>query len=213
SPTPLENTEDNYPGLYRPEFEHDACGIGFTAHLKGRKSHKIVEDAIKMLERMDHRGACGCDPDTGDGAGMLIQIPHEFFADEARKLKFKLPDTGEYGVAMTFFPRDEEARNECKEVLNRNIEALGMELLGYRKVPTLNDTLGEGSKEVEPWVEQVFIKRPTDIEDDLSFERKLYVFRHHTSRLIRNTVEGQKGNFYFSSLSCRTISYKGQLTT
>jgi glutamate synthase (NADPH/NADH) large chain len=213
SPNTLENTEVNHPGLYRPEFEHDACGIGFTAHLKGRKSHKIVEDAIKMLERMDHRGACGCDPDTGDGAGMLIQIPHEFFVDEARKLKFKLPDTGEYGVGMVFFPDDEEAREECRELLNRNIEALGMELLGYRKVPTLNDTLGEGSKEVEPWVEQVFIKRPADIEEDLAFERKLYVFRHHTSRLIRNTVKGQQENFYFSSLSCRTISYKGQLTT
>ena len=98
------------PGLYRPEFEHDACGIGFRAHLKGRKSHQIVADAITMLERMDHRGACGCDPQTGDGAGILIQIPHEYFLDECRKIGVKLPSSGEYGVGMVFFPRDPLAK-------------------------------------------------------------------------------------------------------
>lgn len=203
----------NQVGLYRPEFEHDACGIGFRAHLKGRKSHQIVADAITMLERMDHRGACGCDPQTGDGAGILIQIPHEYFLDECRKIGVKLPASGEYGVGMVFFPRDPLAKQECKDILFRNLERLNLELLGYREVPTLNQTLGEGSGSVEPSVEQMFIKRPDDCTDDISFERKLYVFRQYASRIIRESVKGAPEHFYFSSLSCRTISYKGQLTT
>ena len=201
------------PGLYRPEFEHDACGIGFRAHLKGRKSHQIVADAITMLERMDHRGACGCDPQTGDGAGILIQIPHEYFLDECRKIGVKLPSSGEYGVGMVFFPRDPLAKKECKEILFRNLERLDLELLGYREVPTLNDSLGKDSGSVEPSVEQIFIKRPDSIQDDIAFERRLYVFRQYASRVIRESVAGAAEHFYFSSLSCRTISYKGQLTT
>ncbi|WP_341228585.1 glutamate synthase large subunit [uncultured Arcticibacterium sp.] len=205
-------TEENL-GLYSSEFEHDACGIGFRAHLKGRKSHGIVTDAIQMLERMDHRGACGCDPNTGDGAGLLLQIPHEFFVSECRKKGFKLPASGEYGVGQIFFPFQEIAREECREILNRKIEELGFDLLGYRKVPTLNDTLGEGSLKVEPWVEQLFIKMPEAVEDDLIFERKLYVLRQFASAVIRDSVKGVRETFYISSLSCRTISYKGQLTT
>ncbi|NBA87524.1 glutamate synthase large subunit [Emticicia sp. CRIBPO] len=201
------------PGLYHPDFEHDACGIGFRAHLKGRKSHQIVADAIVMLERMDHRGACGCDPNTGDGAGILIQIPHEYLLDECRKTGFKLPALGNYGLGMIFFPHDEKEREECREILNRKIEKFGMELLGYRKVPTQNETLGEGSGSVEPWVEQVFIKKPFDLTDDISFERKLYVLRQYATRIIRESVLGAVEHFYFSSLSCRTVSYKGQLTT
>ncbi len=201
------------PGLYHPDFEHDACGIGFRAHLKGRKSHQIVADAIVMLERMDHRGACGCDPNTGDGAGILIQIPHEYLLDECRKNGFKLPALGNYGLGMIFFPYDEKEREECREILNRKIEKFGMELLGYRKVPTQNETLGEGSSSVEPWVEQVFIRKPFDLADDISFERKLYVLRQYSTRIIRESVKGAVEHFYFSSLSCRTVSYKGQLTT
>ena len=205
-------TEQN-SGLYQSEFEHDACGIGFRAHLKGRKSHSIVTDAIHMLERMDHRGACGCDPNTGDGAGLLLQIPHEFFISECRSKGFKLPSAGQYGVGQIFFPYDGIAREECREILNRKIEELNLELLGYRKVPTLNDTLGEGSLKVEPWVEQVFIKMPSDIEEDIVFERKLYVLRQFASAVIRDSVKGVSETFYISSLSCKTISYKGQLTT
>ena len=199
-------------GLYRPEFEHDACGIGFRANIKGRKSHQIVADAIHMLERMEHRGATGFDPNTGDGAGILIQIPHEFFVEESTKLGFHLPPASEYGVGMIFFPGNELVREECREILNRKIKMLGLQLLGYRKVPTLNNTLGEGSLSVEPNVEQVFIKRPDDITDDMAFERKLFILRQVSARLIKDTVKGAK-NFYYSSLSCRTISYKGQLTT
>jgi glutamate synthase (NADPH) large chain len=200
-------------GLYLPEFEHDACGIGFRAHLKGRKSHQIVADAITMLERMDHRGACGCDPNTGDGAGILLQIPHEFLLEECLNLGLQLPSLGNYGLGMVFFPSDETERDECKEILNRKIEALGFTLIGYRKVPTQNETLGEGSASVEPWVEQVFINKVDELQDNLAFERKLYVLRQFATRIIRESVAGAKGHFYFSSLSSNTVSYKGQLTT
>jgi glutamate synthase (NADPH/NADH) large chain len=200
-------------GMYRPEFEHDACGIGFRANIKGRKSHQIVADAIHMLERMEHRGATGFDPNTGDGAGILIQIPHEYFFEVCSAEGFQLPPAGEYGVGMIFFPNDETIREECRSILNRKIKKLGLQLLGYRKVPTINSTLGEGSLSVEPFVEQVFVKRPDDITDDLNFERKLYILRQASARLITETVQGSKGRFYYSSLSCRTISYKGQLTT
>lgn len=203
---------EQHQGLYNSQFEHDACGIGFRAHLKGRKSHQIVADAITMLERMDHRGACGCDPQTGDGAGILIQIPHEYFLDECRTIGIKLPSAGNYGVGMIFFPGTEIAREECREILNRKIEKLGFGLLGYRVVPTQNDTLGEGSGAVEPFVEQVFLKRPDGLED-IEFERRLYVLRQYAARIIRESVVGAKDYFYFSSLSSKTISYKGQLTT
>lgn len=197
--------------MYLPDFEHDACGIGFRAHLKGGKSHQIVADAITMLERMDHRGACGCDPNTGDGAGILLQIPHEFLYDECLELGFRLPKYGEYAVGMIFFPYNEKQRNECKEIINRKVEKLGFELLGYRKVPTRNETLGEGSLSVEPWVEQLFLKL-TDV-DTITFERKLYVLRQITTKLIHESVAGSEESFYYSSLSTKTISYKGQLTT
>ena len=204
---------DQNQGLYHPEFEHDACGIGFRAHLKGRKSHQIVADAIHMLERMDHRGACGCDPNTGDGAGILLQIPHEFLYEECLNLGFKLPPLGDYGLGMIFFPYDEKKREECKEILNRKIVSLGFSLLGYRKVPTMNETLGEGSGAVEPWVEQVFIEKIDELQDNITFERKLYVLRQYSSKLIHESVDGTKEQFYFSSLSSSTVSYKGQLTT
>jgi glutamate synthase (NADPH) large chain len=204
---------DQNQGLYLPEFEHDACGIGFRAHLKGRKSHQIVADAIHMLERMDHRGACGCDPNTGDGAGILLQIPHEFLYEECLNLGFRLPPLGEYGLGMIFFPSDEKQREECKEILNRKITSLGFELLGYRKVPTQNETLGEGSGSVEPWVEQLFIAKIDTLQDNITFERKLYVFRQYATKLIHESVDGTKEQFYFSSLSSSTVSYKGQLTT
>jgi glutamate synthase (NADPH/NADH) large chain len=199
--------------LYDSSFEHDACGIGFVANLKGRKSHEIVQDAIKMLTRMDHRGACGADPNTGDGAGILIQIPHEFFVDECRNLDFNLPAFGEYGVGMINFPKDLMIRIECKNILQRKADKLGLEILGYRPVPVNNNDLGEGSLSAEPQTEQIFVKRPAGIEDDQGFERKLYIFRQYSSRIINETVKGVQSEFYFASLSCRTITYKGQLTT
>jgi glutamate synthase (NADPH/NADH) large chain len=200
-------------GLYHPSFEHDACGIGFVANIKGRKSHQIIEDAIKMLTRMEHRGACGCEPNTGDGAGVLIQVPHEFFLDECTKLGLDLPPYGEYGVGMVFFPKDEKLREECRAILNRNIKKLKLELIGYRTVPTDNALIGDTAKNAEPQVEQVFIKRPSSITDLNAFERRLFVLRNYATRIVNETVTGLHGAFYFASLSYKTIVYKGQLTT
>ena len=201
-------------GLYRKEFEHDACGIGFVANLKGRKSHRVVKDAIQMLIRMDHRGACGCDPNSGDGAGILLQVPHEFFLEECAKLSIDLPAAGEYGVGMTFFPKDEGTRKECKDIIARKAKRLGLDILGYRVVPCDNSEIqGAESGDTEPQMEQLFLKRPATVTDENEFERKLYVFRQFTARIINETVKGLDNKFYFTSLSARTIIYKGMLTT
>lgn len=202
-------------GLYDPNFEHDACGIGFVANIKGRKSHQIIEDAIHMLTRMEHRGACGCETNTGDGAGILIQMPHEFFLDECTKLGFTLPPYSQYGVGMVFFPQDAEAREECRTILDRKIKQLGFELIGYRKVPTNNEEIGESALAVEPSIEQVFIKLPTPVSAPLDsdhFERKLFVLRNYATRVINESVQDIEGSFYFASLSYKTIIYKGQFT-
>lgn len=200
-------------GLYHPDFEHDACGTGFTAHIKGRKSHQIIRDALTMLENMEHRGACGCEQNTGDGAGILIQLPHEFLYDECLKIGISLPEFGKYGVGMVFFPKELRWREECREILNRAAEKLGLEILGYRKVPVRPDGIGESALSVEPEIEQVFIACPYDITDNDSFERKLFVLRNYVSKTVRNTVPKEKALFYIPSLSTKTIVYKGQLTT
>jgi glutamate synthase (NADPH/NADH) large chain len=202
-------------GLYDSQFEHDACGIGFVANMKGRKSHQIVMDAIHMLERMEHRGACGCEENTGDGAGVLFQLPHEFFVDECIKSGIKLPAFGRYGVGMIFFPKDEEKKADCRKILNRNIEKLGLKLLGYRVVPTdsTHADLGPSSLEVEPTVEQVFVECPDTINDSIAFERKLYILRNYTSRLINESISGIGDSFYIVSFSYKTITYKGMLKT
>lgn len=203
---------DTQPGLYRPEFEHDNCGIGFVADIKGRKSHKIVSDALHMLRRMEHRGATGSEANSGDGAGLLIQIPHEFLLDECRQLGIHLPPAQEYGVGMVYFPKDKGLRDECRAVLDRKAKKLGLTILGYRVVPVNNGDLGEGSRLREPQMEQVFVKRPIGLASSDDFERKLYVLRNASTRIINETVAGVT-DFYFSSLSCRTLTYKGQLTT
>jgi glutamate synthase (NADPH) large chain len=203
----------DHQGLYRPEFEHDACGIGFVAHLKGRKSHKVIADAIQMLIRMDHRGACGCDPNTGDGAGILLQIPHEFFMEECPKLGIQLPPAGHYGVAVTFFPKDEQIQHECWEILQRKAKKMNLEILGKRTVVVNNSDLGEDSGNAEPEMQQIIIKRPANLDTDMDFERKLYVFRNWVARTVNESVKGINGQFYFASCSSRTLIYKGMLTT
>ncbi len=209
--------ELNNQGLYDTSFEHDSCGIGFVANLKGKKDHDIVENALNMLERMEHRGACGCESNTGDGAGILIQVPHEFFVDECVKLGFKLPAFGHYGVGTVFFPKDKKLRDECRAILNRNIEKLGMTLLGYRELPTDNSPIGPSALAVEPLMEQVFIKRSDDVKDADTFERKLFILRNYTTRLVRETYGLEIKNiydaFHIASLSYKTITYKGQFTT
>ncbi|SFW42118.1 glutamate synthase large subunit [Chitinophaga sancti] len=200
-------------GLYHPDFEHDACGTGFTVHIKGRKSHQIIRDALTMLENMEHRGACGCEQNTGDGAGILIQLPHEFLYDECLKIGISLPEFGKYGVGMVFFPKEPRWREECREILARAAEKLGLDILGYRKVPVRPDGIGESALSVEPEIEQVFIACPHHIADNDEFERKLFVLRNYVCKTVRNTVPKEKALFYFASLSTKTIVYKGQLTT
>ncbi len=206
----ITNSENK--GMYVPEMEHDACGIGFVANLKGKKSHQIIEDALAMLMNMEHRGGTGAEPDSGDGAGILIQMPHSFFVKECRKENINLPEFGEYGVGMIFFPSDETVHKECRKVLNSHIQELGFELLGYRKVPVNNETLGTTAKNSEPVTEQVFVRHKT-ITDTLELERKLFVLKKYTANFIKHNVDNNNGDFYFVSISYKTIVYKGQFTT
>jgi glutamate synthase (NADPH/NADH) large chain len=200
-------------GLYRPEFEHDACGIGFVANIKSNKSHKIVSDALTILENMEHRGACGCENNTGDGAGLLIQTPHEFFFEECLKLGVHLPPFGKYGVGVIFFPKELKLREECRDIFNRTAEKLGLEILTWRKVPVNPAGIGPTALSVEPIMEQVFITCPDHITNPLVFERKLFVLRNHSSHIINNTVRKDNIGFYIASLSYKTVVYKGQLTS
>jgi glutamate synthase (NADPH/NADH) large chain len=200
-------------GLYHPSFERDSCGIGFVANIKGHKSHQHIADALTILENMEHRGACGCETNTGDGAGILIQIPHEFFFDESIRLGFHLPSYGRYGAGTIFFPRDIRLREECRDIFNRAAEKLRLEILGYRKVPTNAEGIGPTALSVEPEIEQVFIACPDHISNPDDFERKLFVLRNYATHTIRNTAKQDAIGFYVASLSYKTIVYKGQLTS
>ncbi|MGZ5190600.1 MAG: glutamate synthase central domain-containing protein, partial [Flavisolibacter sp.] len=203
----------NNTGLYSPDFEHDACGIGFVANIRGNKSHQIVSDALTILENMEHRGACGCENNTGDGAGIMLQVPHEFFFDECVKLGVHLPSYGRYGVGFLFFPKEIRLREECRDVFNRCAEKLGLEILAYRKVPVNNDEIGETALSVEPEMEQVFILCPDQISNADEFERKLFVLRNYATHTINDKIKKDTVGFYVSSLSYKTIVYKGQLTS
>ena len=199
-------------GLYTPQLESDACGTGLIANLKGNKSHELIDQALQMLENMEHRGACGCEPNTGDGAGILIQIPHLFFQHKAKELGFILPDAGLYGVGMIFFPTDRVLREQCRVLLNDYIDECDFELIGYRDVPTQNESLGDSALKVEPKIEQVFVK-PKSPLDKKSLERKLYILRKFATHNIYHTYPQAKDHFYVLSFSYKTIIYKGQLTT
>lgn len=203
----------NSQGLYDPSFEHDACGIGFVANIKGSKSHQHITDALTVLENMEHRGACGCESNTGDGAGIMIQIPHEFFFDECIKQGIHLPSFGKYGVGSIFFPKELRLREECRDIFNRSAEKLGLEILCYRKVPVNTTDIGKTALSVEPVMEQVFIACPDHITQPDEFERKLFVLRNYASHTINNTVKKDEIGFYLASLSYKTIVYKGQLTS
>jgi glutamate synthase (NADPH) large chain len=200
-------------GLYTPQFEHDSCGIGFVANFKSNKSHQVVSDALTILENMEHRGACGCENNSGDGAGILIQTPHEFFFDECLKLGIHLPPYGRYGVGVLFFPKDIRLREECRDIFSRSAEKLGLEIMGYRKVPVNTDDIGPTALSVEPEIEQVFIACPDHISKPDDFERKLFVLRNYASQTINNTVRKDAIGFYVASLSYKTLIYKGQLTS
>ncbi len=206
-------TKKEQLGLYDPAYEHDACGIGFVANIKGVKSHQNVIDGLTILENMEHRGACGCEINTGDGAGIMIQIPHEFFFDELLQQGIHLPDLNEYGVGFIFFPSDTSMVTACKEIFARAAEKLGIEIIGYRKVPVNRDTIGPSALSVEPRMEQVFLKKPDHISDPEDFERKLFVLKNYASHTINNSIKKEAIGFYMASLSQRVLVYKGQLTS
>ena len=183
------NKQENTGGLYDPSFEHDACGIGFVANIKGYKSHRHISDALTILENMEHRGACGCESNTGDGAGIMIQMPHEFFFDECVKMGVHLPAFGKYGVGVIFFPKEIKLREQCREIFNSAAEKLGLEILTYRSVPVNTHDIGPTALSVEPLMEQVFIACPDHLNNLIEFERKLFVLRNYASHTIANSVK------------------------
>ena len=200
-------------GLYDPWYEHEACGVGFVVDMKGRKSHRILQQAIQVLRNLDHRGACGCEANTGDGAGVLLQMPHAFFQQVARKDRLSLPGPGEYASGLVFLPRNPTKRRRLVEVFEHIIQSEGQTLLGWRTVPTNNASLGETAKSSEPFIRQVFIGRNPAIKDEMEFERKLYVIRKRAYSEIRtSTIDGAE-YWYLASLSYKTIVYKGMLLT
>ncbi|HVN04389.1 MAG TPA: glutamate synthase large subunit, partial [Bryobacteraceae bacterium] len=200
----------NAQGLYDPSFEHDSCGIGFVASIKGHKSHDIIAKGIQVLINLTHRGACGCDPETGDGAGILIQIPHKFFARECATLGFTLPEEGQYGVGMTFLPVEPHQRLSCEGTLERIVREEGLTVLGWRDTPVDGDAIGRVARASQPYIQQIFIGCEQPIDPD-SLERKLYIVRKRAEAEVARTNLPNKGDFYLPSLSARTIVYKGLL--
>ena len=196
-------------GLYDPEQEKDSCGIGFVVNIKGQKSHTIVQQGLQILENLSHRGAQGCDPCTGDGAGILLQVPHEFLKRAAGDVGVSLPNAGEYGVGMMFLPPQADARQQCEALFSRIIGEEGARLLGWRDVPVKSDAIGVVARSTEPFMRQVFIAR--DVLNEGQFERKLYVIRKRVETAIRESAIQGRDYFYISSLSANTIVYKGLL--
>lgn len=206
----------DYPekqGLYDPRNEHDACGIGFVANIRGVRSYSIVDDAMKILENLKHRGGEGADQKSGDGAGILTQIPHEFFHRECEVLGFHLPPEGEYGVGMIFAHRYEDFRKEQMRVFEEIVESEGQTILGWREVPIDESIIGESARSIRPRFLQVFIGKNPAIKDQMDFERKLYIIRRLAEKKIIPLSEGMGTDFYIASLSSRTIVYKGMLTS
>jgi len=199
-------------GLYDPTQEHDACGVGFVVDIKGRKSHKILSNALVILKNLLHRGACGSEENTGDGAGILIQKPDKFFQRECTKLGIQLPEFEQYGAGLVFLPRDPAQSSCCQEIFSRIVEEEAQELLGWRDVPTDDSLLGPTALNGEPTFKQIFIGRNKEIVDALAFERKLYVIRKRVEHEIWSSEMDERELFYLPSLSCRTLVYKGMLT-
>jgi glutamate synthase domain-containing protein 1 len=199
-------------GLYRSEFEHDSCGVGFVANINGEKSHDIIENGIEILENLSHRGATGSDPDTGDGAGILIQVPHEFLKVECAAINIELPEESEYGVGLVYLPEIDEERLIIENLFEHVVVEEGQEFLGLRDVPFDDTIIGRKARSLMPVFKQVFIKRGkrTSPED---FERKLLVIRKKLGLKIRITDISQKHYCYICGLSSKTLIYKGQLTS
>ncbi|MFC1752166.1 glutamate synthase large subunit [Thermoproteota archaeon] len=198
-------------GLYDPRFEHDSCGVGFVCDIKGNKSNTIVRQGIKALNRLSHRGAVGADPKTGDGAGLLIQLPHTFLAKECEKIGVSLPKVGDYAVGLIFLPTDEGEQNFCVKIFEKIIQEEKQILLGWRDVPIDESVIGRGARETMPVMRHIFIRAGSDTSDQLAFERKLYVIRRQVENEINRSSLEQKLFFYITKLSSRTLSYKGLL--
>ncbi len=208
----LENRSElpHSQGLYNPAHEHDACGIGFVVNIKGAASHDIVLKGLRILQNLAHRGASGCDSETGDGAGVLIQIPHKFFAKETANLGFTLPPAGEYGVAMCFLPVERQQRLVCEGLMEKIVREEGLTALGWRDTPVEGDAIGRVARASQPYIQQFFVARPRGMNAD-EFERKLYVVRKRSESQVMQSDIRDKNFFYIPSFSARTIVYKGLL--
>lgn len=198
-------------GLYDPAFEHDSCGVGFVVNIKGNKSYKIVENGLKALKNLSHRGATGADLNTGDGAGILVQIPDDFLRKVLEQQKIELPIVGRYGVGMIFLPTKTKERKRCEEWIEAIIQEEGQKVLGWRDVPHNSKCIGEIARSAEPQFKQIFIGRSADVSNQEAFERKLYVIRKRIEKQILSSDLSQKDFLYICSLSSKTIVYKGQL--
>ena len=216
-PTPVQATLDAVEhaarfGMYSPAHEHDACGVGFVAHIKGHKAHSIVEQGLKILENLDHRGAVGADKLMGDGAGILIQIPDEFYRAEMAVQGIELPAPGEYGVGLIFLPKERASRQACEQELERAVKAEGQVLLGWRDVPVDAELpMSPTVRAKEPVIRQIFIGRGPDVIVPDALERKLYVIRKTASSAIQALKLTHSREYYVPSMSCRTVIYKGLL--
>src|SRR6478735_6191289 len=208
-PIQEHNSRPPAVGLYDPSLEKDSCGVGFIANIKGQKSHEIVADALSILCNLEHRGAVGADPRAGDGAGILVQIPHAFFSRKAGELGFTLPSPGEYAIGALFMPRGTAWRYVINSIIAAQIQGEGLTLLGWRDVPTDNSSLGVTVKPTEPACMQVFIGRNGIAKTDDEFERRLYILRKSISQAIYQRRERGLAGYYPVSLSCRTVIYKG----
>ena len=214
-PTELPTLPPSEQGLYHPDDERDSCGVGFVVNIKGERSHKLVRQAFEMVINLLHRGACGCEVNTGDGAGMLLQLPHRFFQKEADRLSMALPDPGAYGVGMVFLPRDPDDRGQIEDLFSHIATEEGQHVLGWRDVPTDDSPLGETAKSSEPVIRQIFIGRGASLarhpDAHARFERKLYVIRKRVARAVAGLTLREERLFHVASLSSNTIVYKGML--
>mgnify|MGYP000884634469 FL=1 len=199
-------------GMYSSQFEKDACGMGFVVNIKGKKSHSIIDDGLRILERLEHRGGAGADKDTGDGAGILVQIPHEFFKRECEVLGINLPAAGEYGVGMVFAHKYESLRNEQKRIFEEVVREEGQVVLGWREVPVDGTKVGHEAAAIRPWMIQILIGKGPDVTNNKEFERKLYIIRKLAEKRIIPLSKELSSDFYIASLSSKTIVYKGMLT-
>jgi glutamate synthase (NADPH/NADH) large chain len=202
-------------GLYDPRYEHDSCGVGFVVDLKNRKMHSLIEQALQILRNLEHRGACGCESETGDGAGIILQTPHAFLAGECDKLNIRLPQPGAYGVGSVFLPTDAGDRKRVEMLFEQIVREEGQTVLGWRDVPVRPEPLGKGARDAMPRIRQIFIGRGAlpNQPDGLAFERKLYVIRRRVENAVRESDVGQREMFYIPSLSFKTLIYKGMLNS